>query len=236
MERQLDPTDRSFIPRRHLPFLTNVTHRNWTAVGNPGSAWEAVVDPAGLVSTVPDGWSLDWWIGDGRGWVLSSCADGLRQWTDGAGCCVRTGVELPGGGQAVAAVYALQVHGGDYVAVEVTNRTDRAVTVAFAVRPYNPEGLAVVEDIAVTDEAVIVDGNRAVLPARPAGPGRRLDLPPRRQARPIDRRLAGCPSCDGPQPCARLRRDANTRSPDESVIDSVRRMPRPGPPTLDGFP
>jgi hypothetical protein len=168
MERQLDPTDRSFIPRGHLPFLTNVTHRNWTAVGNPGSAWEAVVDPAGLVSTVPDGWSLDWWIGDGGAWVLPSCADGRRQWTDGAGCRVRTSVEMPGGGQVVAGVYALRVRDGDYVAVEVTNGTDRPVTLAFALRPYNPEGLAVVEDIAVTDEAIIVDADWAVvLPGPP---------------------------------------------------------------------
>ncbi|MBX6723143.1 MAG: hypothetical protein IRY92_07895, partial [Dactylosporangium sp.] len=59
MERQLDPTDPAFTPRGHLPFLTNVTHRNWTAVGNPYSSWEAVVDPTGLVSTMSDGWSLD---------------------------------------------------------------------------------------------------------------------------------------------------------------------------------
>src|SRR5919202_5478305 len=150
MRRQLDPTDRSFIPRGHLPFLTNVTHRNWTAVGNPGSAWEAVVDPAGLVSVVPDGWSLDWWIGDGGGWVLPSGGDRLRQWVEDAGCRVRTAVELPGGGRVLAGVYALRAgatgHETEYVAVEVTNDGDRPVTVAFAVRPYNPEGLAVVED------------------------------------------------------------------------------------------
>jgi hypothetical protein len=163
LERQLDPTDPSFTPRGHLPFLTNVTHRNWTAVGNPGSAWEAVVDPAGLVTMVPDGWSVDWWIGDGDNWVLPSRSHRLRQWPDGAGSCVRSGVELPGGGDAVAGVYAIRTRDGEYVALEVTNRTERPLTLAFALRPYNPEGLAVVEDIAVTNEAIMVDGERGVV-------------------------------------------------------------------------
>src|SRR5207249_6935919 len=34
LERQVDPTAAAFIPRGHLPFLANVTRRNWTAVGN----------------------------------------------------------------------------------------------------------------------------------------------------------------------------------------------------------
>ncbi|HEX5542859.1 MAG TPA: hypothetical protein VFX60_15070 [Micromonospora sp.] len=168
LERQLDPTDRSFMPRGHLPFLTNVTHRNWTAIGNPGSAWEAVVDPAGLVSTVPDGWSLDWGVKDGNRWVLPSRADQLQQWPEGEGSCIRTGVGLPEGGQAVAGAYALRARGGEYVAVEIVNCTDRPVTVMFSIRPYNPEGLAVVEDLAVTEKAVTIDGDLAVvLPGRP---------------------------------------------------------------------
>lgn len=38
LERQLDPADPAFTPRGHLPVMHNVTHRNWTAVGNPGFA------------------------------------------------------------------------------------------------------------------------------------------------------------------------------------------------------
>lgn len=63
LQRQLDLSSPSFVPRGHLPFATNVTHRNWTAVGNPNSPWEAVVDPAGLVTPAPDSWSLDCWAG-----------------------------------------------------------------------------------------------------------------------------------------------------------------------------
>jgi hypothetical protein len=72
LERQLDPTTNAFVPRGHLPFLTNLTHRNWTAVGNLDSPWEAIVDPRGLVTPWYDGWSLDWWIGADDRWHLPS--------------------------------------------------------------------------------------------------------------------------------------------------------------------
>src|SRR4051794_13592789 len=49
LSRQVDPRSPSFIPRGHLPFLSNVTHRNWTMVGNVASPWEAIVDERGLL-------------------------------------------------------------------------------------------------------------------------------------------------------------------------------------------
>src|SRR4051812_50111614 len=55
LERQLDPTSPAFVPRGHLPFLTNVTARNWTAVGDIGSAGGAIVDPRGMGPPGVDG-------------------------------------------------------------------------------------------------------------------------------------------------------------------------------------
>ena len=49
LERQNDPASPSFVPRGHLPFLTNLTHRNWTAVGN--------LDSAARRSSTRAGWS-----------------------------------------------------------------------------------------------------------------------------------------------------------------------------------
>jgi len=72
LENQLDPTSPAFVPRGHLPFLTNVTARNWTAIGNVASTVEPIVDARGLVTTWFDGWSLDWWIGAEDRWYLPS--------------------------------------------------------------------------------------------------------------------------------------------------------------------
>ncbi|MCZ7585550.1 MAG: hypothetical protein M5R36_20635 [Deltaproteobacteria bacterium] len=59
--RQYDPDDPAFIPRIS-PIGLNQTHRNWTAIGNPGGTIEPVVDPVGLVTPWFGGWSLDTWL------------------------------------------------------------------------------------------------------------------------------------------------------------------------------
>jgi hypothetical protein len=167
LERQLDPEDPAFVPRGHLPFTTNVTHRNWTAVGNPGSPWEAIVDPAGLVTPAHDAWSVDWWVHSDERWHLPSREAQLDQRLTGTGPIVETSISVPAG-EAVQRVYAVEVVGEEHVVIEVDNRSDNDIEVAFAVRPYNPEGLAVVEEIVFEDGVVVVDGEVAmVLPEAP---------------------------------------------------------------------
>ena len=164
LERQLDPRSASFVPRGHLPVLTNVTHRNWTAVGTVSSGTKGIVDPRGLLTPWFDGWSLDWWIGAEDRWHFPSREAAVRQGLVGDTPVVETAMRIPGG-DAVQRVYAVP----DGVAVmEITNDTPTPVAVGLAVRPYNPEGLAVIERIGLHDRTVTVDGRPAlVLPKRP---------------------------------------------------------------------
>lgn len=60
--RQYDPNENSFIPRSHLGVSINVTHRNWTAIGNMDCDVEPIVDPCGSVVPFVDGWSLECWV------------------------------------------------------------------------------------------------------------------------------------------------------------------------------
>jgi hypothetical protein len=170
LERQLDPHARAFVPRGHLPVLTNVTHRNWTAVGNLGSPWEAIVDPRGLVTPWFDGWSLDWWIGADDRWHVPSREAGVRQRLVDATPVVETSMRVAGG-DAIHRAYG--VADGDLLVVDIENASPAPFVVALAVRPYNPEGLAVVERIELHDRTVTVDGRPALLlpkkPARMAG-------------------------------------------------------------------
>jgi hypothetical protein len=172
LERQLDPSSPAFVPRGHLPLLTNVTHRNWTAVGNLDSPWEAIVDPRGLVTPWYDGWSLDWWIGADDRWHLPSREVNVRQRLVDASPVVETAMRIPSG-DAIQRVYAIrrssQEGGGELVVVEVENASKAPVALALAVRPYNPEGLAVVERIDLTGTTVAVDGRPALLLPRPPG-------------------------------------------------------------------
>lgn len=156
LRRQLDPDDPAFVPRGHLPVMQNVTHRNWTLVGNLGSAREAIVDPTGLVTTQLDGWSLDWWVCDASGrWHLPSRSpERVRQHLIDATPVVETCMEV-GQGDVAQRVYALETV-PEMVAIEVENRTGEDCRLAMALRPYNPEGLAVVEQLALRAMTVLV--------------------------------------------------------------------------------
>jgi hypothetical protein len=170
LERQLDPTSPAFVPRGHLPFLTNLTHRNWTAIGNLDSPWEAIVDPRGLVTPWYDGWSLDWWIGADDRWHLPSREVGVRQRLVGASPVVETAMSIPSG-DALHRAYAVRRSsaegGGELVVVEVENASKAPVAVALAVRPYTPEGLSVIERIDLQGATVGVDGRVALMLPRP---------------------------------------------------------------------
>ena len=171
LERQLDPGSPAFVPRGHLPFLTNMTRRNWTAVGNLDSPWEAIVDPRGLVTPWFDGWSLDWWVGADDRWHLPSREVNVRQRLVGDTPVVETAMRVPGG-DVIERVYAARRSstegGGELVVAEVENATKVPVALALAVRPYNPEGLSVIERLGLHDgTTVTVDGRVAMLLPRP---------------------------------------------------------------------
>jgi hypothetical protein len=54
INKQYNPSDKSFIPRSHSGLSLNLTHRNWTAIGNPDCIVEPIVDPCGLVTPFPN--------------------------------------------------------------------------------------------------------------------------------------------------------------------------------------
>ena len=62
VECQYDPSNDAFIPRSFSLTQINLTHRNWTALGVPGSSEFPIVDPRGLLTPFYDSWSIDVWI------------------------------------------------------------------------------------------------------------------------------------------------------------------------------
>jgi hypothetical protein len=170
IRRQIDPASPAFVPRGHLPFLSNVTSRNWTMLGNVGSAFEAVVDPRGLVSPWQDSWSLDWWIGAEDRWHVPADEASVRQSLVGDSPVVETRMRVPGG-DIVHRAYAIRASpadgGEELVIVEVENDSAVPVALALAVRPYNGEGLSVIERIGLHGTTVTVDGRVAMLLPKP---------------------------------------------------------------------
>ncbi len=58
LERQQDPTDSSFLPTGVNLLCANLTHRNWTSLGVVDSSRESMVDPVGMLTPMPFGWSV----------------------------------------------------------------------------------------------------------------------------------------------------------------------------------
>jgi hypothetical protein len=176
LERQRDPTSPAFVPAGHLPLLANVTDRSWTRVGNLDSHRTALVDRRGLVTPWPGGWSLDWWIGADDRWHLPCREPSVRQGLLDVTPVVETRMRVPGG-DAVHRAYAIRTpaepgrpEGDELVVVEIANETAVPFAVALAVRPYDTEGLAVIERIALRGTTLSVDGQPALL--LPKAPGR----------------------------------------------------------------
>lgn len=171
LERQLDPTSASFVPQGHLPGYLNLTDRSWTGVGNIASPRRAVVDPCGLLTPWPGGWSLDWWIGAEDRWHFPSRDRAVRQGLVGTSPVTETWLRVPGG-DAVSRAYTVvgPSQTGDLAIMEIENRSAVPFAVAFAIRPYNWGGLARVERIDLEgDDLVTVDGEPALwLPRAPS--------------------------------------------------------------------
>lgn len=57
VERQIDPASEAFLPTGTNVIKSNLTARNWTSLGVDGSDREAMIDPVGMVTLRPYGWS-----------------------------------------------------------------------------------------------------------------------------------------------------------------------------------
>ncbi len=161
-ERQFDPNSSSFIPRMNYIGL-NLTHRNWTAIGNLGGVHEPVVDQRGLVSFWDGSWSLDTWLRLGDELICPSRLPEVGQSIDECAPCVITEfktdqvfVELE--------TFACRIRGVEAVLHQIRthNLTKESLSpkIYFSIRPYSPEGVCLVHDIRYFDEGYFsINGN-----------------------------------------------------------------------------
>jgi hypothetical protein len=155
VERQFDPNDAAFIPRAFSITHVNLTHRNWTALGLPGCALYPLVDPHGLVTPHYDGWSIDTWVfGKGGVELIPSrtqlCAQSIR-FDDGVQ--VRSETREQG---LLLRSEAWATHDGSELAAHlaISVRAPIGSWLVVSVRPYNPEGISLIERIAVEAEGM----------------------------------------------------------------------------------
>lgn len=177
--RQLDPHDPGFIGRALQPVYINAGYRTWTALGNPESRLESIADPRGLLTPMPNewGWSLDAWLAvDGQTFFPSRMDGGaITQELQEHLPLVQTRYE-PAGLRVNQEAFAAQDNSGqDWLiaayTIENPRGDRRAARLLLSLRPFNPEGAAIVHSIVFNPQAeppeLRVNDDLAVLLPKP---------------------------------------------------------------------
>ncbi len=158
VECQFNPASASFVPRAFSFSHVNLTHRNWTAAAQPDFAVYPIVDPRGLVTPLYDGWSLDFWlIGSDGTSLLPSKLERIEQtlaMDDELAVVTRASAD----GMALNSRAAVRFNAGrPELQVELTAQSEQAAQLVVAVRPYNPEGIQIIESASFTDRRMTVN-------------------------------------------------------------------------------
>lgn len=141
-EMQFNYNSFSFIPRSHLGMSMNVTQRNWTAVGNPDCITEPIVDPRGLITPYRNSWSIDVWYKTHDGIIFPSKLPYVRQKLVEDLPLIET-VIFSGGYEFSSKVYTYR----GQLFIQPNCPPDINCSVIFSIRPYNPEGISLINHI-----------------------------------------------------------------------------------------
>ncbi len=175
ISQQIDPASACFTHTGDPPSLTNVTGRTWTRLGTLDEPTAAMVDPDGLVTPQVGGTSLDWWVRDASGWRFPSIDSRMSQSLVDGTPVVRTVMHddrdgAPSSDGYVCATAYVVAGDPPSVIVELSNHTEAPVAVAFALRPYNLDGITVVANLTFDGANIYTNGEKfaALVDGEPA--------------------------------------------------------------------
>ena len=144
--QQYDPDNKAFVPRSHLGLSINVTNRNWTAIGNMNCDVEPIVDPRGSVMPFRNGWTIELWIKHNGQLIISAYVTTIKQKLVNDLPIIRTVLGHP---EFVLSMIAYTA-GKDLICnyeIENTSQEVISVDIIIAIRPFNPEGVSIVNKI-----------------------------------------------------------------------------------------
>ncbi len=143
-EKQYNHQSLSFIPRSHLGLSMNVTARNWTAIGNLDCDIEPIVDPHGMVTPLKNGWSVDVWIKLNDNIILPSKEVKVVQALVNNLPVVETET-ISNGDILTTQAYTFKTN--LFLKAEVNISSDKSKSIIFSIRPFNPEGISLINKI-----------------------------------------------------------------------------------------
>ncbi len=171
--RQTDPDDPAFVPTGLNLITTNLTLRNWTSIGVPGSSREAMVDPVGMVTPRAWSWSILPCLGlDGAILAPPLLPGRVRQSLLPNAPGLRTEVTGLDGLTWEWDTLAAEVEGHEAVILELRLRntclTEIVCSPGVSLRPCNPLSLGPIRLIRADPQGIRVDGKTALHLARSA--------------------------------------------------------------------
>ncbi|MDD4940243.1 MAG: GtrA family protein, partial [Candidatus Omnitrophica bacterium] len=154
VECQYNPRNEAFIPRSFSMTQINLTHRNWTALGVPGSSEFSLVDPRGLVTPYFDSWSIDVWIipEEGKPLIPSRCPNVSQKMGPGDNLCVITESHID---QLKLQLEARVIGPAEtpLCQVKITGSAGVRAKLVVSLRPYNPEGVSFINSITLLEDS-----------------------------------------------------------------------------------
>jgi hypothetical protein len=152
MQKEFDATSGSFVPRAAGIDFHNLTHRNWTAIGVPECPAIPVVDPRGMLTPFHNGWSIDLFFVDDAGEVVAPCTARdaeQQQRMEGHSLSVQT--RISENGIRIESDATVLAHRDRPVCrLRSALRANRSGWLVVSLRPFNPEGIAPLERIALS--------------------------------------------------------------------------------------
>lgn len=148
VDRQYDPTDKSFLPRAFSVTHVNLTHRNWTAIGWPDLEAMPIVDPRGLLTPHHDGWSIDVWVLDERGETLlpSQVREAEQTLRIDSSPAVTTSSSSENIELTTQALVVPEKNGA-VCHLNISAKSRFAANLIVAIRPANPEGVSFIHEV-----------------------------------------------------------------------------------------
>jgi len=150
---QYDPRNAAFIPRAFSLTQINLTHRNWTALGVPDSDEFPIIDPRGLVTPYYDSWSIDAWVipEEGEPLIPSRSPEvSQKMLMDG-----NLSVITDSYSHWIKIRSVTQVIGKSDVSlceIKITGSASVKSHLVVSIRPYNPEGVSFINNIALLSD------------------------------------------------------------------------------------
>ncbi|MBL8022123.1 MAG: hypothetical protein JNM27_20780 [Leptospirales bacterium] len=146
VERQYNPDDVSFIPRASSLLSLNLTHRTWMGIRSPNGTSFSMVDPAGSLSPIAGYYSVEVGIKDGTRVLLPTRGD-LKVSQKPFKDLPAARTEYNCKGIQVKWTVVGCADEGDWVYSRVQYETNRPCELLVGIRPFNPEGGALISDL-----------------------------------------------------------------------------------------